>query len=227
MLYLAHNESVTPFMPVPSRPSRTPNLVVVEPRRTFCLERPEGHFLYRVTSGCLALVHYLPDGRRQIYDFLGPQRLFGFHHDAGAQCIGEALTHTVIERISENQAPADLGDEMSGMLRRLQGLTVLLGRKTATEKVASAVLDLAQQFARPMPGKGQRRLAFTVFPTRTDLADWLGLTIETVSRCLNAFKRQGLIDFNRPEQVNILDPAGLRALAAMDPSLGRRRANGN
>ena len=55
--------------------------------------------------------------------------------------------------------------------------------------------------------------------TRTDLADWLGLTVETVSRCFTRLKKAGLIDIERGDLVTVLDPQQLSGLAAGDRSL--------
>ncbi|WP_280772348.1 helix-turn-helix domain-containing protein [Rhizobium sp. SG_E_25_P2] len=99
------------------------------------------------------------------------------------------------------------------LLARMQAHALLLGRKTAAERVATAVLDLARQFAPAERASRQTRPTFILYPTRADLADWLGLTIETISRTLNSFKRMGLIGFDRPERITILNQIALERTA--------------
>ena len=79
------------------------------------------------------------------------------------------------------------------------------------EKVATALLDLADQFARSTGS--QIRPSFTLYLMRSELADWLGLTLETVSRCLSEFKRKGLIAFERTDRMTICEKSVLRAIA--------------
>ncbi|MDH6264653.1 CRP/FNR family transcriptional regulator [Rhizobium sp. SG_E_25_P2] len=160
-----------------------------------------------VESGCLALSHYLPDGRRQISDIVGPGRIFSI----GADCRAESLTYSSV-------APADVSQDAYSsqgrmLLARMQAHALLLGRKTAAERVATAVLDLARQFAPAERASRQTRPTFILYPTRADLADWLGLTIETISRTLNSFKRMGLIGFDRPERITILNQIALERTA--------------
>ena len=66
-------------------------------------------------------------------------------------------------------------------------------------------------------------MTFTLYLTRADLADWLGLTLETVSRCLNAFKRDSVIAFDHPEVVTVKD-MGLLAALAGGMTAGTRKA---
>jgi CRP/FNR family transcriptional regulator len=100
------------------------------------------------------------------------------------------------------------------MLARMQAHALLLGRKTAAERVATAVLDLARQFTPTERAGRSTRNTFILYPTRADLADWLGLTIETISRTLNTFKRTGLIAFDRPERITILNQPALERAAS-------------
>ncbi len=62
-------------------------------------------------------------------------------------------------------------------------------------------------------------MTFHLYPTRGDLADWLGLTLETVSRCLTRLKKAGLIDIRHGDLVTVLDPQQLSGVAAGDRSL--------
>lgn len=89
--------------------------------------------------------------------------------------------------------------------------------------MASGLLDLAGQFARGVAFDGDGSVTFTLHLTRADLADWLGLTLASVSRGLNAFKRAGLIAFDHPKVITICDRAGLEALASEAGEPARRK----
>lgn len=174
--------------------------------------------LYRVEEGCVALSQLLADGRRQIIDILGPGRLFGMSALAVHLASAEMLSHGLIERLDETHVdPAEIGANLRLMLGRSQFHATLLGRKTASEKVASAILDLSGQFVRRAAMRRSLRTTFTLFLTRADLADWLGLTVETVSRCLNSLKRAGILDFRHPEIITICNQ---KALADMAGAIG-------
>lgn len=219
MLQLAYDAAAhaPDRQPLPSARTAPSTTIRLTPRETLVLGRQEGESLYRLADGCVALAQYLPDGRRQICDILGPGRVFGFAVQGKAQCIAEALTYSTIERCGQTPRPVDLADELGRMLTRQQGHALLLGRKTAAERVASALIDLGDQFARRRRPGVRVHAVFPVFPTRADLADWLGLTLETVSRCLHSFKRQRLIRFTRPELISIVDRSGLERAAGMQP----------
>ncbi len=172
--------------------------------------------LYRVLDGCVALYHSMKDGRRQIIDIIGPGRLLGPFIPGNNLCTAEALTYTILERTPEAADKAHIAEQVMTSLDRARNHTLLLGRKTADEKVASAVLDLADQFMPEQRSGGRKKnVTFNLYLTRADLGDWLGLTVETVSRCLNALKRDGLIAFEQTERITILQPELLWKRAAM------------
>jgi CRP/FNR family transcriptional regulator len=183
--------------------------IFLKPRDTLPLGARKDVLFFRLADGCVALCRYMPDGRRQVCDIIGPGRLFGFAIADAPGCTVEALTFSTIECFSPRAVWASLPGEVALMLERQQDHAMLLGRKTAAERVASALLDLSRQFARDKT----RRPSFPVFPTRGDLADWLGLTLETVSRCLHRFRREQLIDFSCPELIRILDRKGLERMS--------------
>ncbi len=85
---------------------------------------------------------------------------------------------------------------------------LLLGRKTAQEKVASLLLELARRL-----GKDGARPSFRLPISRQEMADHLGLTIETVSRTMTRLREDGLIALPTPQDVVLLRPAALAALA--------------
>ncbi len=166
--------------------------------------------MYRVVAGAVALARSMPDGRRQIVDLLGPGRLVGLPAGAGLPVTATALVRTHLSRVPRLSA-LDLSSEISIGVARLHSLALLLGRKSALEKVASGLVDLAAQFGSRCPEQAQLGPSFVLPMTRTDLADWLGLVIETVSRALGDLQRRGLIVIERTDLIHVVDPKGLAA----------------
>ncbi|HWL81810.1 MAG TPA: helix-turn-helix domain-containing protein [Roseomonas sp.] len=174
--------------------------------------------LYKVVSGTIRTCRYLQDGRRVVAEFILTGEIFGLdgveHHHFSA----EAVTGAVVVAFPRRQLNEWVDHELPAarawrnfMLAKLssaQSHFVLLGRKTAAERVASFLLDLAERC-----NSG----ALVDLPmSRYDIADHLGLTAETVSRVFSGFKRSGII-FNRDcRKVRILDRARLEAEANRD-----------
>lgn len=177
--------------------------------------------VHRVLSGAIALIRSLPDGRRQIVDLLGPGRLVGLTAADGLSVSANALVRTRICRIASPSA-AELSTELAVTLARLHGHALLLGRKSALEKVASGLVELAALFGSRWPEQPLAGTSFVLPMTRTDLGDWLGLVIETVSRALGDLQRRGLIVIERTDVVHVVDPVGL--LSATGDRLVRRGA---
>lgn len=189
---------------------------LVTPGTTIILQGIRREATVRIVEGCVCLFQQLADGRRQILDVLGAGRLFGNAVTDTTRCSAAALTFTQLETIDVDSERKGVEDALRLMLHRSHEHAILLGRKTAAEKVATALLDLGQQFAR-RSSDTRNATTFTLYLTRADLADWLGLTLETVSRCLHSFKRSGLITFKHPEIITIADEDALRLLAAGQP----------
>jgi len=150
---------------------------------------------YKVVSGTVRTVKLLADGRRQIDDFHLAGDVFGLESGEVHRFTAEAVSDVVLVAYRRNRF-SDLvksdpvfGEQlMSSTLKSLDRAhehLVVLGRKTALERMASFLLDLARRMAR-----GDR---VDLPMQRTDIADHLGLTIETVSRTLTQMVRDGLI----------------------------------
>jgi CRP/FNR family nitrogen fixation transcriptional regulator len=153
-------------------------------------------FFYKVQSGTVRTFKLLSDGRRQIDAFHLPGDIFGIEpgeeHRFSAEAVGDA-TVVSYRRSNRNAQAQNDGDiptlMMSAVLlslMRAQNHMLLLGRKNAVEKVATFLLDLSRRTAK----NDQIDLPMS----RTDIADHLGLTIETVSRSLTQLERQGVIE---------------------------------
>ncbi|KAB0266852.1 helix-turn-helix domain-containing protein [Microvirga brassicacearum] len=173
-------------------------------------------FFYKVVSGAVRTFKHLSDGRRQIDAFHLPGDLFGIEsgdeHRFSAEAVGAATLVSYRRCSFEIQASArgQLGPEIIAAvmrsLERAQSHMMLLGRKSALEKIATFLLDMAKRMAKddefdlPMP--------------RIDIADHLGLTIETVSRCLTQLEREGVIRLPASRHVVLRNKAILRRLRA-------------
>jgi CRP/FNR family transcriptional regulator len=225
MLQIVADRGPSPAFPpassVISKPTRPNSLAgpLLPPKTVVFLEGLAGAPQYRVVDGCVAIAQSLSDGRRQIIDLVGPKRLIGLGLGEHIRYSAETLGFTRLEVVPDTMSQGERDLALGEMLARSQGLVMLLGRKTAPERVAFAILDLARQFGRPAREKRRGAITFHLYPTRGDLADWLGLTVETVSRCFTRLKKAGLIDIQRGDLVTVLDPQQLSGLAAGDRPL--------
>lgn len=172
---------------------------------------------YRILSGCVRMVKLMEDGRRQIGEFLMAGDLLGFDaldtHDFAA----EAVSHVVLRRYPRRMVDA-LAESNVGLARRLRDLTsvslrtahtrlLLLGRKTASERIATFLLEMAERLP-------QGRAHVLDLPmSRTDMADHLGLTIETVCRILAHLRRDGTVVIERGS-IEIRDCVALQQMAS-------------
>jgi CRP/FNR family transcriptional regulator len=188
------------------------------PGATLFAEGDETNSVYEIVRGMLRLVKLLPDGRRQIIGFLSGGHLLGLAPDGVCVYTAEAVTEVTLCRYGR-AAFERLIDEMPGFAKQLLAVTshelrvaqdqmLLLGRKTATEKVASFLLVTVKQ------QDGDDAQDVNVPMTRSDIADYLGLTIETVSRTLTKLKQDGLIALPTPTTIEIRDRDQLEELAA-------------
>jgi CRP/FNR family transcriptional regulator, anaerobic regulatory protein len=194
------------------------------PGETVFAEGDDADSVYEVVRGMLRLYKLLPDGRRQITGFLSAGHLLGLAPEGVCVYTAEAVTEVTLCRY-KRAAFERLIDEVPGFARRLltvasqelcaaQNQMLLLGRKAATEKVASFLLLMADQ-------QGADRAETVSVPmTRSDIADYLGLTIETVSRTLTKLKRDGLIAIPSSAHIEICDRDQLEELAAGESDTG-------
>ena len=176
--------------------------------------------IYEVVSGTLRLYKLLPDGRRQITGFLSAGQILGLAPEGSYVYSAEAITEVTLCRYTR-RAVERLMDEVPGFARRLLAVTshelraaqdqmLLLGRKAAGEKVASFLLLMAAQQG------GESAEEVSVPMTRSDIADYLGLTIETVSRTFTKLKLDDVIALPTRGKVDILDRDRLEEFAAGD-----------
>jgi CRP/FNR family transcriptional regulator len=189
------------------------------PGQTIVVEgEPRSHG-FRVLSGAVRLFKGLADGRRQVIEFLVAGEYFGL---VGADQYAYSVEAIVASKLARypcakldaaaraNPALAERLLELARTdLERAHAQMLLLGRKTAEEKIASFLLALARR-----QGDGARPVHVLKLPmSRQDMADYLGLTIETVSRTLTRLRQDGLIALPSPQQVMLQRWSMLEALA--------------
>jgi CRP/FNR family transcriptional regulator, anaerobic regulatory protein len=193
------------------------------PGETLFSEGDEAESVYEVLTGMLRLYKLLPDGRRQITGFLTAGDLLGLAPEGVCVHTAEAITEVTL-CCYKRSAFERLIDEVPGFARRLLAVTshelraaqdqmLLLGRKSAPEKVASFLLLIADR----QGGDGD---LIDVPMTRSDIADYLGLTIETVSRSLSRLKVDQVIALRCAARIEIRDRERLAELAAGDSEVG-------
>jgi CRP/FNR family nitrogen fixation transcriptional regulator len=173
-------------------------------------QEEEADFVYRVISGAVRTTRLMMDGRRQVGDFYFPGEYFGLEAGELHRFSAEALSGCVIQMIRRGHAENDpeIGRAVRAAtvneLARAQEHLLLLGRKTACEKVASFLLDMA----------GRQSTTTVSLPMgRQDMADYLGLTIETVSRMMTQLQGSHAIALNETRQVEIRNPTDFLAFA--------------
>jgi len=161
--------------------------------------------LYLLEFGTVRICRLTAGGRRQISAFHLAGEVFGFEpageHENYAECIESAGIRLL--RPNPDRAPA--GDILAIALRtlaRTQDHLTVLGRMSAAERVAAFLLDLYRR----QQASGTIELAMQ----RQDIADYLGLTIETVSRALKALKDSSIVRLPNLNQVEVLDLKALQ-----------------
>lgn len=185
--------------------------------QTIFNEGDAAEYAYALKSGTVRLCKYLSDGRRQIMQFLFPGDLFSFMELDGHHLTAEAVNDVVLSCYPHRQIVQlgaqnpELGMRMASLMsQRLHAMHVqllLLGRQTAMERVASFLLSLKERM-----GADETEL-FDISMSRQDVADHLGLTIETVCRVLSKLRRSRVIAIPNLHQLRVYDTDGLRALA--------------
>lgn len=202
---------------------RAPTLAAAEPlprlfrgKEMIFLEGEPAKFIYLVTEGAVRLLRTTPDGRRQLVGFACPG-------DWLAVGCGETYAHTAealrdsrlkpmsraefARRMQEDKSfIAQMMEAGAATLRQAEELLILLGQRSALEKVASFLVSYAR---RSGAVDGELRLPMD----RTDIADYLGLTIETVSRKFTQLKRARVIALPTPACVHIRDEEALEDIA--------------
>ena len=179
--------------------------------------------VYVIIQGTIKLYRLLEDGGRQVTGFLGPGDLLGSPKINGT-------THCTAECLTECQLCAFRTESFQRMLRQYPELCLvllttaydeveaqyeqlgLLGRKHADQRLAAFLLTLAQRWQHD--GPIETSLSLTM--SRADIADYLGLTVESVSRAMHRLKDLGLVELPKPTVAHLLNLPALQKLSGLD-----------
>jgi CRP/FNR family transcriptional regulator len=192
-----------------------------------CVEAKEFVFMegdpttnvYWIESGAVSLFKMLPDGRRQILGFAYAGDFVGLGARGERAVSAQAIKATRVRSIpvsrlnkiasSDPELSFILYQTLAAELEEARDLMLTTGHRSACERVAAFLLTLSRRNRRSGKPKDMIELPMT----RADIGDFLGLTIETVSRTLTKFKSRGLIDLPQSARVRLKDIMGLERLA--------------
>lgn len=192
-------------------------------RRILCRQDEPFDKVYVVQRGVVKLYQVLSDGRRQVTGFLGPGDILGgLSQRRHWHCSAETVTDVLACAIGR----ADFSDFLRAFpdaalslliaatdeIEALHDHAILLGRRNAQEKLAALLLLLNHRWSADSDSPDQVQLPMR----RSDLADYLGLSLETVSRTFTALKRQRLIATPRSHAVSLRNRPALIHMAGFD-----------
>jgi CRP/FNR family transcriptional regulator, nitrogen fixation regulation protein len=192
--------------------------IMVRREQEIYAQDDQAEFYYEVISGSVRTVRLMADGRRQVSEFLMPGDVFGFDALDTYDFAAEALEDTLLRRLPRRRVEAlaaqhaglsqQLRRMMNEKLRQAHERMMVLGRMTASERIASFLLHVAERSAGRTGGQ------FDLTMSRRDIADYLGLTIETVSRTLTMLKGDGTIAMLKKCRIEIRNRAALESMAS-------------
>ncbi|MDE2364908.1 MAG: helix-turn-helix domain-containing protein [Hyphomicrobiales bacterium] len=189
------------------------------PRTPLHEQGAAAHSVFNITAGVVRLSKLLSDGRRQVFGFALPGDFLGLGLPERHAYSADTLTHVTACHFDRGHFKRFMSREPT-LLRRLYDLTsrdlamaqehiAILGGRNAEEKLACFILGLRTRLVRTVG-------VLTTIPlpmSRQDIADYLGLTIETVSRTFTRLDREGVLEVAR-DRVRIVDLPRLETLAA-------------
>lgn len=160
-------------------------------------------YAYQVIRGAVRTYKLLSDGRRQIGAFHLPGDVFGLDAGSTHRLTAEAITNTTVRLVKRRSLEAAAGSNVrvahnlwtmtADVLRRAEDHMLLLGRKTAMERVATFLLEMDRRLA---------KADMMALPMcRRDIGDYLGLTLETVSRALSELNDKGVLTLSGARQI--------------------------
>lgn len=185
-------------------------------------EGDDAEYLYEVLEGVVRSSKVLIDGRRQVLSFGYPGDVIGLSHDSYYHSDCDAVSNVRLRIFHKNVFKEDLVSDPAFCVKLLQNAVaevnhmqehfMMLGCKSAMEKLASFLIVIMN---RQSEVKGFQK-CFDLPMKRCDIADFLGLTIETISRNLTKLRQLGIIDLPTTQRVCVNKPNALRKLAECD-----------
>lgn len=184
----------------------------------FLSDQPQTH-MYQVIEGVIGCYNMLSDGRRQIVAFYYPGDLIGVERTGHWQHYGEALCASKVRSISVDTVDRLIQEEpsfgqalvaaLATELNETRDQLLSLGRKSALEKLSTFLLRISRRNKR----EHRNECALFLPMKRSEIADYLGMTIETVSRSLTKLKKLNVIYLDGNNHVQIVELSKLEAMA--------------
>ena len=189
-------------------------------KQTVFLQEEESKNLYNITQGNIKIYKLLRDGRIQIIGFLYPGDFFGSYkkgkYNYSAESIGDVKLCVFKQEVLDNylEKNMNLAKELLHMtsheLTLAQDRIGVLGKLNANQRMATFILNISKQRARI----GWQDNPISLPMVRQDIADYLGLTLETVSRELTKLKTSNLIKVLSSSQIYLRDKASLSVISS-------------
>ncbi len=186
---------------------------------TICREGDPATHVFKIVSGILRVVKVLGDGSRVITGFFYPGEIFGISASEYYLGDAEAVCEVKLRRLGRNRFRQAVDgsealrpqfvDWLCREMASAQARTVLLARKNAEERVCDLLLALTRRAG----NEAEPAHVIEIPMSRVDMADYLGLTIETVSRTMTSLINRGVIRAIARYRFAICQPALLRSLA--------------
>ncbi len=229
---MSHTEDNHPVLDFPHQAPSLANCIrqagskVMQAREHVFFEGDPITHIYQVEQGTVCLYKTLQDGRRQIVDFAQPRDFIGLG-TGGEQLLGaQAIALTRLRCLPAGalydiawhnpEIGMQLYRALSDQLLAAHDLLLTVGQRNATERLATLLLALSRRNERS--GANRARIALTM--TRADIADFLSLTVETVSRTFTKLRQSGLIELVHSSLVLIKNRDALEQLAAGEAKPG-------
>lgn len=195
-------------------------------RQRIALHQAAPDHLFLIESGCLTLDAVLPQERRQVTMILYAGDIIS---RAAAPPVGQigltAMLPSMVQRVraadltldmhTAARAPIDLAATTARLAARSGLHTIAIGRLTGEERMATLLLEMALYLGRPTPG-GQ---SFEIPLSRNDMADYMALNPDTLSRLVSRLRASGLVSMPSRSRANIRDLAALEAMTPLAKAL--------
>src|ERR1700676_2158896 len=179
-------------------------------------EDEPAEYVYQVIQGAVRTYKLLSDGRRQIGAFHLASDVFGLESGINHRLAAEAIVDTTVRLVKRRSLEQAAGTDVrvaqklwtmtAGDLRHAEDHMLLLGRKSAMERVANFLLEMDRRLA----VAGMMALPMC----RRDIGDYLGLTLETISRALSQLHNEGVLGFSGARQIVLRNRQRLRSMDA-------------
>lgn len=191
----------------------------LQPRQHLFFQGDTQSHVYLVKTGAVCLYKLLRNGRRQIIGFKFPGEFIALGYDSKFRFCAQAIAETELRSfqtsdfhavaVKDTRILLKLYESVALDLSRAYELTLSVGQRDAQDSVATFLLTVEARAIAESDGGD----TLTLPMSRADIADYLGLSLETVSRIFTSFNRRGFVELSGRRGVRLVDRAALRALS--------------